>query len=55
MLIIEFIPWITGMCFDPGEPHRPLCQIKKILNFAYCRRPRPGTPQSLNGRLTVSM
>ncbi|GBM21399.1 hypothetical protein AVEN_264832-1 [Araneus ventricosus] len=55
MVISEFIPTIAGMCFDPGESHQPLSQIKKILNFVYCRRPRRGAPQSHNGRLTVSM
>ncbi|GBN14137.1 hypothetical protein AVEN_212630-1 [Araneus ventricosus] len=52
MVISEFILWIPGMCFDPGESQS---QIKFFYNFVYCRRPRPGVPQSLNGRLTVSM
>ncbi|GBM72249.1 hypothetical protein AVEN_221183-1 [Araneus ventricosus] len=41
--------------FDPSESHRPLSQIKNFLNFVYCHRPRPGAPQSLNGRLIVSV
>ncbi|GBN87200.1 hypothetical protein AVEN_270983-1 [Araneus ventricosus] len=54
MVISELIPWIAGVCFGPGESHRPP-QPNIFLNFVYCRRPLPGFPQSLNGRLTVSM
>ncbi|GBN23452.1 hypothetical protein AVEN_273296-1 [Araneus ventricosus] len=53
--VSDFIPWIASMCFDPGETQRPLRQIIIFLNFVNCSRPRPGAPQSLNGRLTVSM
>ncbi|GBM52391.1 hypothetical protein AVEN_160111-1 [Araneus ventricosus] len=33
MVISEFISWIAGMYFDPGDSHRPLSQIKNFLTL----------------------